>query len=65
MKLIQRMKTAVQRDLNRYLDSSRCFNATLLAEDLINKDESTEEDEYFDAAVHVSEWAVKAYNLNE
>jgi hypothetical protein len=65
MKLIQRMKTTVQCDLEKYLDSSRCFNATLLAEDFINEDEPTEEDEYFDTAIEVQEYAVETYNLNE
>lgn len=65
MTVFQRMKCTVQRDLDRYLDNARCFNATLLAEDFINDDEPAEEDEYFDAAVQVSEYAVKTYNLNE
>jgi hypothetical protein len=59
------MKDVVERDLSRYLDSARCFNATLLAEDFINEDEPAEEDEYFDAAIEVQEYAVKTYDLNE
>lgn len=54
--------------MSRYLDNANCFNATLLAEVFIGKEDCKDEDEesdYFDAAAVVSEWAVKTFNLNE
>ena len=64
IKLVNRMKKEVKRNLNYYLDSARCFNATGLAEEFINQDKSHDEDSYFDAAVIVAEWAEKTYSLN-
>lgn len=69
MSLQNRMKAEVRRDLDHYLDESRCFNATLLAEVFLGEDDvdvgAEAEQDYFDAAAEVAEWAVKEYNLNE
>lgn len=68
MNLIKRMKAEVIKDLNVYLDDSRCFNATGLAETFLGYDDidvnSRNEEFYFDAAGEVAEWATKKFGLN-
>lgn len=60
-----RMIQEVQQNLSQYLDSANVFNCTALAEHFIAIDEPEDEDEYFDTAVEVANWATKTYNLNE
>ncbi len=57
MSLERKMRKEVQANLKDYLDSSRCFNSTKLAEEFMNQGE--DEDECFDTAVTVGEWATK------
>jgi len=59
------MKLEITTNLSDYLDSSRCFNYTGLAEFFISADEPEDEEEYFEQAVTAGSWAKKVYNLNE
>ena len=65
MTLINRMKSEARSNLNEYLDDSRCFNCTGLAEHFIFEDEPEDEEPYFDDAVTVGTWAEKEFKLNK